>query len=54
MALNHKWGVKTGLAFALQFFMLISDSLGGVSTYLNDYVTKLHEIRTYLLVYYDV
>ena len=30
MALYHKWGVKTGFTFALQFFMLISDSLGGV------------------------
>ena len=26
----HKWGVKTGFTFALQFFMLISDGLGGV------------------------
>ena len=30
MALYHKWGVKTGFIFALQFFMLISDGLGGV------------------------
>ena len=30
MALYHKWGVKTGFTFALQIFMLISDSLGGV------------------------
>ena len=30
MALYHKWGVKTGFTFPLQFFMLISDSLGGV------------------------
>ena len=30
MALYHKWGVKSGFTFALQFFMLISDSLGGV------------------------
>ena len=28
MALS--WGVKTGSSFSLQFFMLISDSLGGV------------------------
>ena len=27
MALYYKWSVKTGLAFALQFFMLISDGL---------------------------
>jgi hypothetical protein len=31
MALYHKWGVKTGFAFALQFFMFFSDSLGGVT-----------------------
>ena len=30
MALCHKWGVKTGFTFALQYFMLISDGLGGV------------------------
>jgi hypothetical protein len=30
MALYHKWGVKTGFTFALQFFLFISDSLGGV------------------------
>jgi hypothetical protein len=30
MALYHNWGVKTGFTFALQFFMLISDGLGGV------------------------
>ena len=31
-ALYHKWNVKTDFTFALQFFMLISDGLGGVST----------------------
>jgi hypothetical protein len=31
MALYHKWSVKTGFTFALQFFMLIFDCLGGVS-----------------------
>ena len=30
MALYHKWGVKTGFTFALQFFILISDRVGGV------------------------
>ena len=30
MALYHKWGVKTGFSFSLQFLMLISDSLCGV------------------------
>ena len=31
MALYHKWDVKNGFAFVLQFFSLISDGLGGVS-----------------------
>ena len=30
MALYHKWDVKNGFAYALTFFSLISDSLGGV------------------------
>jgi hypothetical protein len=30
MVLYYKWDVKTGFTFALQVFMLISDSLGGV------------------------
>ena len=30
MALYHKWDVKNGFAFVLQFFSLISDGLGGV------------------------
>jgi hypothetical protein len=30
MALYHIWDVKNGIAFVLQFFSLISDSLGGV------------------------
>ena len=32
MALYYKWDVKTGFTFALQFFMLISDDLRGVSS----------------------
>ena len=31
MALYHKWDDKNAFTFALQFFMLISDSLGGVT-----------------------
>ena len=38
MALYHKWGVKTGLTFALQFFMLITDGLNGVK---QDLITKI-------------
>ena len=30
MALYHKWDVKNDFAYMLQFFSLISDSLGGV------------------------
>ena len=30
MALYHKWDVKNAFTFVLQFFSLISDSLGGV------------------------
>ena len=30
MALYHKWYVKNGFAYVLQFFSLISDGLGGV------------------------
>ena len=30
MALYHKWDVKNGFAYVLQFFSLISDGLGGV------------------------
>ena len=39
MALYHKWDVKNGFAYVLQFFSLISDGLGGVgfthSVYIN-------------------
>jgi len=31
MALYHKWDVKNGFAFVLQFFSLISDGLSGVA-----------------------
>ena len=30
MALYHKWDVKNGFAYVLQFFSLIFDSLGGL------------------------
>ena len=30
MALYHKWDIKNGFAYAIQFFSLISDSLGSV------------------------
>ena len=30
MASYHKWDVKNGFAYVLQFFSLISDGLGGV------------------------
>ena len=31
MALYHKWDVKNGFVYVLQFLSLISDSLGGVT-----------------------
>ena len=31
---DHKWDVKNDFAYVLQFFSLISDSLGGVTTYI--------------------
>jgi hypothetical protein len=30
MAFYHKWDVKNGFTFVLQFFSLISDGFGGV------------------------
>ena len=35
MALYHKWDVKNDFAYVLQFFSLISDSLGSVNTLLS-------------------
>ena len=40
MALYHKWDVKNGFTYVLQFFSLISDGLGGVTKVdvrVNDY-----------------
>ena len=31
MAFYHKWNVKNGFTYVLQFFSLISDGLGGVN-----------------------
>ena len=36
MALYHKWDVKNDFAYVLQFFSLISDSLGSVKQYLQN------------------
>ena len=41
MALCHKWDVKNDFAYVLQFFSLISDGLGGVSTVFQHIVTLL-------------
>ena len=35
MALYHKWDVKNGFTFMLQFFSLISNGLGGVMVVLS-------------------
>ena len=32
MALYHKWGIKNGFFYVLQFFLLLSDGLAGVGT----------------------
>ena len=37
IALYYKWDVKNGFTYVLQFFSLISDSLGGVIPKLNQY-----------------
>jgi hypothetical protein len=54
MALYHKWGVKTDFTFALQFFMLISDGLGGVNSMLSviqfDTIFRFFIIQTHLKV----
>ena len=34
MALYHKWDVKNDFAYVLQFFSLISDSLGSVISFM--------------------
>ena len=39
MALYHKWGVKNDFTFVLQFFLLISDSLGCVKSLLSNLYT---------------
>ena len=47
MALYHKWDVKNGFAYVLQFFSLISDSLGSVKTHLLENGTYLiNEVGT--------
>ena len=55
MTLYNKWDFKTGLTFALQFFILISDDLGGVcnvkmmTSSINKYETYSWNIR--VLIY---
>ena len=46
MVLYHKWGVKTGSTFALQFFLLISDGLGGVTSLVSVGKYKVSERRS--------
>ena len=40
MALYHKWDVKNDFAYVLQFFSLISDSLGSVGTEKGKFVNE--------------
>ena len=47
MALYHKWDIKNDFAYVLQFFSLISDSLGSVTPEHNggEYLSiRFHEI----------
>ena len=44
MALYHKWDVKNGFAYVLQFFSLISDSLGSVDS--DREINKEEMVRT--------
>ena len=48
MVLSHKWDVKNGFPFVLQFFSLISDGLGGVQTLMD--IIKLLSILSLLMV----
>ena len=42
MALYHKWDVKNDFAYVLQFFSLISDSLGSVRWFYEIYFFRYH------------
>ena len=44
MALYHIWDVKNDFAYVLQFFSLISDGLGGVSSYHSAFKKKIRQI----------
>jgi hypothetical protein len=43
MALYQKWNVKTGFTFALHFFMLIFEGLGGERGNQNLKSTSFHQ-----------
>ena len=46
MALYHKWDVKNGFTYVIQFFSLISDDLGGVE--LDKYTVAAGVLRQYI------
>ena len=55
MALYHKWGVKTGFTFPLQFLMLISDSLGGVFWLVKNRTWEYYQMNNHLtLIFFDM
>ena len=54
MVLYHKWGVKTGLIFALKFFMLISDGLGGVMWIMEQFGPSLNTYSAVLRAHQDL
>ena len=51
MALYHKWDVKNDFAYVLQFFSLISDSLGSVALHeMPDWLNFLLNIAAFLQI----
>ena len=51
MALYHRLGVETGFTFALQFFMLISEGLGGVYTFPIHELLLLQQDRAIVILF---
>ena len=47
MALYHKWDVKNDFVYVLQFFLLISDSLGSVTNMERPTKTRLGFLRNF-------
>ena len=50
MALYHKWDVKNNFAYVLQFFLPISDGLGGVFGFDSKNVGQLYLEKIVVLI----